>query len=227
MSAQDTIERTGGTKFQGKPMTLVGPQIAAGDKAPDFQLATKDLSTATLETVLDGGKRAALVDPAGLPENLLRILRDGSYHLQYILITHKHKDHCDATAEVAAAFPQARIVMHPLDAPAIGILAESVIPVRDGDEIPFGDDVNTDVIAPGGMQSDGSSCYLFKSTIFTGDSLFAASVGGAYGDVSTYGDILNSVRSKLFTLPDVTAVMPGHGPPTTIELEKAHNPFFP
>ena len=42
-------------------MTLVGPQIAAGDKAPDFHLATKDLSTATLETVLDGGKRAALL----------------------------------------------------------------------------------------------------------------------------------------------------------------------
>jgi thiol peroxidase len=61
MSAQDTIERAGGTNFQGKPMTLVGPQIAAGDKAPDFQLATKDLSTATLETVLDGGKRAALL----------------------------------------------------------------------------------------------------------------------------------------------------------------------
>ena len=175
---------------------------------------------------LDGGKRAALVDPAGLPENLLRILRDGSYHLQYILITHKHKDHCDATAEVAAAFPQARIVMHPLDAPAIGILAESVIPVRDGDEIPFGDDVNIRMLHTPG-HTDGSSCYLFKSTIFTGDTLFAASVGGAYGDVSTYGDILNSVRSKLFTLPDVTAVMPGHGPPTTIELEKAHNPFFP
>ncbi|MGR4065862.1 MAG: MBL fold metallo-hydrolase [Vulcanimicrobiaceae bacterium] len=175
---------------------------------------------------LDGGKRAALVDPAGIPANLLHILREGSYHLQYILITHKHMDHCDATAEIVAAFPQARIVMHPLDAPAIGILAESVIPVRDGDEIPFGDDVNIRMLHTPG-HTDGSSCYLFKSTVFTGDTLFAASVGGAYGDVSTYGDILNSVRSRLFTLPDATAVMPGHGPPTTIELEKAHNPFFP
>ncbi len=74
--------------------------------------------------------------------------------------------------------------------------------------------------------TDGSSCYLFDGTLFSGDTLFAASVGGAYGELSTYEDILNSVRSKLFTLPGETAVMPGHGPPTRIELEKEHNPFF-
>ena len=97
--------------------------------------------------------------------------------------------------------------------------------VADGDTLTIEGISLEAMYTPG--HTDGSSCYLFKSTIFTGDTLFAASVGGAYGDVSTYGDILNSVRSKLFTLPDVTAVMPGHGPPTTIELEKAHNPFFP
>src|SRR6516164_5775773 len=42
---------------------------------------------------LDGRKRAALVDPAGIPGNLLRMLREGAYHLQYILVTHKHADH--------------------------------------------------------------------------------------------------------------------------------------
>jgi hydroxyacylglutathione hydrolase len=75
--------------------------------------------------------------------------------------------------------------------------------------------------------TDGSSCYLFHSTLFSGDTLFAASVGGAYGDASTYDDILNSIRSKIFTLPGDTVVMPGHGPPTTVALEKQHNPFFP
>jgi hydroxyacylglutathione hydrolase len=75
--------------------------------------------------------------------------------------------------------------------------------------------------------TDGSSSYLFRSTVFTGDTLFAGSVGAAAGDDSTYDDILNSVRSKLFTLPSDTVVMPGHGPPTTIALEREHNPFFP
>lgn len=176
---------------------------------------------------LDGGRRAALIDPAGLPQNLLRILRDGDYHLQYILITHKHADHCDATGDVAAAFPSARIVMHQLDVAAIGSkLAAKALRVRDGENLPFGDDAHIRMLHTPG-HTDGSSCYLFDATLFSGDTLFAASVGGAFGDVSTYSDILNSVRSKIFTLPGETVVMPGHGPPTTVALERAHNPFFP
>lgn len=175
---------------------------------------------------LEGGKRAALVDPAGIPANLLRILRDGDYHLQYILVTHKHADHCDATGAIASAFPNAHIVMHELDVHAIGPLAQKALRVRDGEELPFGDDVRIRMLHTPG-HTDGSSSYLFKSNVFTGDTLFAGSVGGAYGDASTYGDILNSVRTKLFTLPDETVVMPGHGPPSTIGFERAHNPFFP
>jgi glyoxylase-like metal-dependent hydrolase (beta-lactamase superfamily II) len=174
---------------------------------------------------LEQGRRAALVDPAGLPHNLLRILRDGDYHLQYVLITHKHPDHCDATAPVAQAFPDASIVMHSLDVSAIGPLAKSATLLRDGESLPFGDNASIRMLHTPG-HTDGSSCYIFEGTLFSGDTLFAASVGGAYGDASTYGDILNSVRSKLFALPDDTAVMPGHGPPTTIHAEKEHNPFF-
>jgi glyoxylase-like metal-dependent hydrolase (beta-lactamase superfamily II) len=174
---------------------------------------------------LDGGKRAALVDPAGIPGNLLRMLRDGAYHLQYVLVTHKHADHCDATADVARAFPHAQIVMHELDAHAIGALAGGALKIRDGEELPFGDDAAIRMLHTPG-HTDGSSSFLFKSTLFTGDTLFAGSVGGAFGEASTYADILNSVRSKIFTLPDDTVLMPGHGPPSTVGLERAHNPFF-
>lgn len=174
---------------------------------------------------LENGRRAALVDPAGIPENLLRVLRDGDYHLQYILITHKHPDHCDATSSVANAFPQAQIVMHELDVHAIGPLADIALMLRDGETLPFGETSNIRMLHTPG-HTDGSSCYLFGGTLFSGDTLFAASVGGAYGDATGYGDILNSVRSKIFTLPGETAVMPGHGPPTTVDLEKEHNPFF-
>jgi hydroxyacylglutathione hydrolase len=67
---------------------------------------------------------------------------------------------------------------------------------------------------------------LFKSTVFTGDTLFAGSIGGIFDRKSTYENLLASVSSRLFTLPDDTVVMPGHGPPSTIAEEKAHNPFF-
>lgn len=174
---------------------------------------------------LDGGKRAALVDPAGIPANLLRAVREGPYHLQYILITHKHADHCDATAEVFAAFPQAQIVMHKLDSHAIGSLAGKALAVNDNEPLPFGDDAEIRMLHTPG-HTDGSVSYLFKSTVFTGDTLFAGSVGGIFGESSTYDDILHSVRAKLFTLPQDTVIMPGHGPPSTIELERRHNPFF-
>ena len=173
---------------------------------------------------LDGGKRAALVDPAGVPANLLRILRDGAYHLEYLLITHKHADHCDATAEIARNFPAAKIVMHQADVHAIGAAGHGALRIKDGEELPFGDARVRLIHTPG--HTDGSSSFLFKSTLFTGDTLFAGSVGGAYGDASTYADILNSVRSKIFTLPDDTVLMPGHGPPSKVGWEKQHNPFF-
>jgi len=174
---------------------------------------------------LDDGKTAALIDPAGLPSTLLRAVAAGPFTLRYILITHKHKDHCDATADVARAFPDAQIVMHKSDSAAIGSLAQRALPIVDGDELPFGDETAIRMLHTPG-HTDGSSCFLFRSTLFTGDTLFAGSVGGAFGDVSTYADILTSVKFKLFTLDDTTVLMPGHGPPSTIAEEKAHNPFF-
>ena len=174
---------------------------------------------------LQDGKTAALVDPAGYPKTLLNAVNEGPYTLRYVLITHKHADHCDATADVARAFPGAQIVMHKADAHAIGGLAKHALPIEDGAELPFGDGAAIRMLHTPG-HTDGSSCFLFRSTVFSGDTLFAGSVGGAYGDVSTYDDILASIRFKLFTLDDTTVVMPGHGPPTTIGQEKAHNPFF-
>ena len=174
---------------------------------------------------LDDGKTAALIDPAGLPSTLMRAVNEGPYALRYILITHKHADHCDATADVAKAYPKAQIVMHKADAHAIGALAKNALPIVDGDELPFGEHAAIRMLHTPG-HTDGSSCFLFRSTLFTGDTLFAGSVGGAYGNVSTYEDILSSIRFKLFALDNATVVMPGHGPPSTIGEEKAHNPFF-
>jgi glyoxylase-like metal-dependent hydrolase (beta-lactamase superfamily II) len=173
----------------------------------------------------DDGRHAALIDPAGDPEHLLGVLREGGYELDYILITHKHDDHCDAVAPVAQAYPSARIVMHPLDVHAIGALAGRATAAEDGLELPFGKAKIRAIHTPG--HTDGSVCYFYDGVLFTGDTLFAGSVGGAYGDDSTYSDILESIGFRLFSLQDETAVMPGHGPATTLGLEKAHNAFFP
>jgi hydroxyacylglutathione hydrolase len=174
---------------------------------------------------LDDGKTAALIDPAGLPSTILNAIAEGPFALRYILITHKHADHCDATADISRAFPTAEIVMHRSDVAAIGDLGKRAKPIVDGDELPFGENAAIRMLHTPG-HTDGSSCFLFRSTLFTGDTLFAGSVGGAFGTATGYADILNSVRFKLFALDDATVVAPGHGPPSTIGEERAHNPFF-
>jgi len=174
---------------------------------------------------LEDGKTAALIDPAGLPSTILGAIAEGPFALRYILITHKHADHCDATADISRAFPDAEIVMHRSDVGAIGGLATRAKPIVDGDELPFGENATIRMLHTPG-HTDGSSCFLFRSTLFTGDTLFAGSVGGAFGSASSYADILASVRFKLFALDDATVVAPGHGPPSTIGEERAHNPFF-
>ncbi len=174
---------------------------------------------------LEDGKTAALIDPAGIAKTILDAIDEGPYALRYILITHEHADHCDATADIARAFPKAQIVMHAADIAAIGTLGNRAIRIVDGDELPFGENAAIRMLHTPG-HTDGSSCFLFKSTLFTGDTLFAGSVGGAFGEHSSYRDILESVSTKIFALDDATVLMPGHGPPSTIALEKAHNPFF-
>jgi glyoxylase-like metal-dependent hydrolase (beta-lactamase superfamily II) len=174
---------------------------------------------------LDDGRTAALIDPAGLPATILGAIAEGPFALRYILITHKHADHCDATGDIASAFPDAEIVMHRSDVAAIGELGRRAKPIVDGDELPFGEHAAIRMLHTPG-HTDGSSCFLFRSTLFTGDTLFAGSVGGAFGSSSSYQDILDSVRFKLFALDDATVIAPGHGPPSTIGEERAHNPFF-
>ena len=61
MATQTLQERTGVVTFKGGPMTLVGPELKAGDAAPDFTLTGQDLSVKTLNDVLDGGNRAAML----------------------------------------------------------------------------------------------------------------------------------------------------------------------
>ena len=174
---------------------------------------------------LDDGRTAALIDPAGLPSTILGAIAEGPFALRYILITHKHADHCDATADISRAFPDAEIVMHRSDVAAIGNLANARSRSSTATSCPSATNAAIRMLHTPG-HTDGSSCFLFRSTIFTGDTLFAGSVGGAFGEKTGYRDIINSVRFKLFALDDATVVAPGHGPPSTIGEERAHNPFF-
>src|SRR5579863_8049826 len=174
--------------------------------------------------ILDEQRVAAFVDPGGRAENIVATIRNSPVALRYILITHKHRDHVDALGDVLRAFPDATVVVHRLDSPALGAAARNAINANDGDTFPFGDGELRLLHTPG--HTDGSCCFVYAGNIFTGDTLFAGSVGGLFGERFGYQDLLRGTSTKIFSMPDDTVVLPGHGPPSTVGEERAHNPFF-
>jgi hydroxyacylglutathione hydrolase len=99
-------------------------------------------------------------------------------------------------------------------------------PLRDCERIVL-NELQCEVLSVPG-HTTGSVAFYFASdgVVFTGDALFAGSIGRTDLTGGDYDTLLNSIRTKLFTLPDDTVVYPGHGPETTISQEKKTNPFF-
>ncbi len=98
--------------------------------------------------------------------------------------------------------------------------------ITQGQIISFGDIELEALHVPG--HTTGSMAFYSKKegVVFTGDALFAGSIGRTDLPGGSYETLLNSIRSRLFTLPQSTEVYPGHGNKTTIEKEMKTNPFF-
>jgi glyoxylase-like metal-dependent hydrolase (beta-lactamase superfamily II) len=96
--------------------------------------------------------------------------------------------------------------------------------VREGDVIPVGS-LSLRVLETPGHTPGGISLYL-DSAVFVGDTLFAGSVGRTDLTGGSLEVLLRSIGTKLLTLPDRTVVYPGHGPATSVGVERRDNPFL-
>ncbi|MBN2747140.1 MAG: MBL fold metallo-hydrolase [Bacteroidales bacterium] len=98
--------------------------------------------------------------------------------------------------------------------------------IDENHRIAFGNIIGQVLYTPGHV--DGSLCFYFDSAavLFSGDVLFRQGVGRTDLETGDYHILENSIRQKLFRLPDDTMVFPGHGPSTSIRFEKRYNPFF-
>jgi glyoxylase-like metal-dependent hydrolase (beta-lactamase superfamily II) len=98
--------------------------------------------------------------------------------------------------------------------------------IKDGQNIIFGQTELTAIHVPG--HAPGSLAFYCEkdSVVFTGDALFAGSIGRTDLPGGNYKTLINSIRNKLFTLPSETVVYPGHGSETTIGAEIESNPYF-
>lgn len=161
---------------------------------------------------------AAIIDPGGEVDEILRRLEARGLEPMMVLITHEDKDHVGGLKELLEKTEIKRVICH----------QKVKIPVtrevrEDGDEFLVGETGIQMIHTPG--HTPGSCCYHAGPVCFTGDTLFAGSLGGASRYTGGYQDILRSA-ANLMALPDDTILLPGHGPATTVREEKEHNPFI-
>ncbi len=183
-----------------------------------------------------GSGLAAVVDPGDEAQRILDATEKMGLRLAAALFTHGHLDHIAAIPGLLAANPAMPLHMAAADAewcfsmqnalppytPVLDV-PKTLLPVADGDEIRVGDAVFHAIALPG--HSPGGMGYLVGEVLFSGDTLFAASIGRTdfHG-----GDPAAMERSllRLARLPPETLVLPGHGGPTTIGRECRSNPWL-
>ena len=149
-----------------------------------------------------------LIDTPGEPEKLLGAITDEN--IKAILITHNHGDHL-AGFDAITGQVDAPVGISPADAHALSRPPE--LDLIDGKMIKFGNQELQVLNTPG--HTDGASCFLVGKHLFSGDTLFPGGPGKSRSP-EAFTQLLNSIQSKLLTLPDDTAVYPGHGDDTTI-----------
>jgi glyoxylase-like metal-dependent hydrolase (beta-lactamase superfamily II) len=158
---------------------------------------------------------SVLVDAADEPEVLLPLcdeLRVGD-----VLTTHGHRDHIQAVPAVRKAGH--RVGVAPADAE---MLPAHDFEIVDDDVIEVGRLRLHAIHTPG--HTPGSTCFKVEGSpvLFSGDTLFPGGPGNTRRNPTHFATIIRSIQQRLFTLPDDTVVLPGHGADTTIGTERPH-----
>ena len=129
-------------------------------------------------------------------------------------MTHGHPDHLGAAPALQRAWG-APVYLHPADRDRAGLAGAR--PLVDGQEVRFGEAALRVIHTPG--HTPGSVCFLGGGCLFSGDTLFPGGPGATEGR-EAFAEVMVSLRERLFVLADDTAVLPGHGPATTIGAER-------
>ena len=160
---------------------------------------------------------ALLIDAGAFEPEMADFLKEHGLRLTAIFVTHDHYDH-NGGIEDAMRRDGARVYCG--KGPGIGVRAEKV---GHGDLIRVGT-LQGRVVSTPGHTPDGLS-LVFPTMAFTGDALFAGSVGGTASRADADLQI-RSIREHIFSLPPETELHVGHGPSSTVAIESAANPFF-
>lgn len=182
-------------------------------------------------------KAGIIIDPGGDAPSILNKVEQLGLSIKYIVNTHGHIDHIAANRPLKEA-TGAMIAIHHADAEylitdqgqfarMLGVLSPGPpadVLLEEGDDIVFGDDSLHVIHTPG--HSSGGISLAADGVVFCGDTLFAMGVGRVDLPGGDWETLVQSIKNRLFTMPDTTTVYTGHGPPTTIGREKSSNPWF-
>ena len=187
--------------------------------------------------IADDAGRGAVIDPGGGAETILDYIQKSGITVEAVLNTHGHGDHIGADDAIREA-TGAPLYIHEGDAPmladarlnlsafmgyqALAKPAEHFL--AEGEILRVGAIEFRILHTPG--HSAGGVCFVGEGVCFSGDTLFAGSIGRADFPGGSERELLGNIREKLLPLPEETAVLSGHGPATTIGREKVMNPFL-
>jgi hydroxyacylglutathione hydrolase len=168
-------------------------------------------------------REAAVIDP-GMEseretEQILDFIEQNGFQVKYIINTHGHPDHISGNAAMKEA-TGAPILIHENHQARV----QADRKLHDGDILQVGT-FKLVVLHTPGHTPDGIS-LLGDNVVFTGDALFAGSIGRTDFSGGSFQELINSIKTKLLPLPDSFKVYSGHGSSTTIGNEKKYNPFL-
>jgi len=169
---------------------------------------------------------AVVIDPGFDRESeakaVIKEVERNEFKVKYVINTHGHPDHIGGNL-ILKDYAKAPILIHEYDASMLRN-PPADRKLRDGDLIEIGSAELRVVHTPG--HSKGSIILLSPDTVFSGDTLFAGSIGRYDLLGGSLEELVNSLKKSLLTLPDYVKVYPGHGPVTTIGAERRYNPFL-